>query len=81
LEGFSSGQVLKWFTPLREVEPELEEEVTQVPVAKLKEFALEAISKKKKAWLSLDTFENISNDINRCESHKDIITYVNKGLK
>jgi hypothetical protein len=72
---------LRWFTPLREVEPEIEGDVNQVSVDELKEFVIEAISRKKTACSSLDKFENISSDIKLCKTHKDIIIYFNSGLK
>ena len=72
---------LKYFSPVREVEPEIEGEIDNISVDELKDFILDTISKKKKTWLALDTFENISKDIRRCVTHRDIIVYFNKGLK
>jgi len=72
---------LKYFSPVREVDLEIEGEIEIISIDELKDFIIDTISKKKKIWLALDTFENISTDIKRCVTHRDIIIYFNKGLK
>lgn len=72
---------LKYFSPVKEVLPNIEGDVQSISVDDFKRLIIETISKKPGAWSNLDTLENITREINNCKTYKDIIVFFNPRLK
>lgn len=72
---------IKYFSPVREVLPSIEGDIKTISLEEFKELIIQTISKKPRAWSSLDTIENITNDVNRCLTYKDVMAIFNLRLK
>ncbi len=72
---------IKYFSPVKEVLPNLDGEVQSISLDDFKKLIIETVSRKPKVWAALDTVDEISKEINNCKTHKDIITYFNPRLK
>ena len=72
---------LKYFSPVKEVLPEIEGEIQTISLTTFQKLVIDTISKKPRNWAALDTVENISKNIFNCKTHKDIIVYFNLKLK
>lgn len=72
---------IKYFSPVKEVLPDIDGDIKTISIDEFKKLIIDTISKKPRAWAALNTVENISEDINRFKTYKDIISFFNPRLK
>ena len=72
---------IKYFGPIREVLPNIDGNIKTISLDDFKNLIILTISKKPRAWASLDTIENIKTDINSCKTFKEVMAIFNLKLK
>lgn len=72
---------IKYFSPVKEVLPDINGDIKTISVDEFKKLILDTISKKPRAWAALDSVENISKDIYKLKTYKEIISFFNPKLK
>ena len=72
---------IKYFSPVREVLPNIEGDITTISLDEFKNLIIQTISKKPSAWASLDTVKNIKSDVNNCKTYKEVMAVFNLKFK
>ena len=72
---------IKYFGTVREVLPNIDGNIKTISIDDFKDLLIQTISKKPRAWASLDTIDNIKTDINNCKTYKEVMAIFNLKLK
>jgi hypothetical protein len=71
---------IKYFSPVKEVLPEVEENIRNLSLEEFKELIVHTISRNPRAWSSLDTIENIKAEIHYCQTDVQVMAIFNKRI-
>jgi hypothetical protein len=71
---------IKYFSPVKEVLPEIEENMKKLSVQEFKDLIAQTISRNPRAWSSLDTIENIKAEIDNCQTYVQVMAIFNKKI-
>lgn len=72
---------IKYYGPVKEVLPDIFDDVKTISLEDFKILVIHTISKKPRAWSSLDTIENIKENVDKCGSYKEVMKIFNSRLK